>query len=55
MFLSVYTFKNFLHFLHAYVYSSLHSYHSLENDRSWVETSYFTVNFYFQKNAYFAG
>ena len=43
--LSVYTFKICLHFLHAYIYSSLHSYQSLENDRSLVETSYFTVNF----------
>ena len=46
--MSVYTFKHFLRFLHAYIYSSLNYYHSLENDRSWVEKSYPTVNSYHQ-------
>ena len=55
--LSVYTFNNFLHFLHAYRY--IHRYiltmHSLENDRILVETSYFTVNFYSKKSVLLYG
>ena len=36
----------FLHFLRTYIYFTILFHHSLDNDRSTVETSCFTVNFY---------
>jgi len=44
--LSIYTCKNFYNsYVHIYIFIALF-YHSLDNDRSTVETSCFTVGFY---------